>query len=139
MPDCIFCKIVAGDIPSAQVLETDHLIAFLDIGPVNKGHTLLVPKAHHETLADAPPELMAKVGEALPQLAAAVAAATGAEGYNLHQSNGACAGQVVPHLHFHIIPRFEGDGFVKHWQQTSYDDDEMEKMREAIASRLDAR
>jgi len=136
MADCLFCKIIAGDIPSAKVLETDDLVAFLDIGPVNKGHTLLVPKAHHESLADTPPEIMAKVGEALPKLAAAVVAATGAEGYNLHQSNGECAGQVIPHVHFHIIPRFSGDGFVKGWEQCSYEGDEMAQMQEAIKSNL---
>ena len=138
MSDCIFCKIAAGDIPSARVLETDELVAFLDIGPVNKGHTLLVPKAHHETLDQTPPELMAKMGEVLPRLAGAVAHAANADGYNVHQSNGECAGQVVPHVHVHIIPRFEGDGFVKHWEQGQYEGDEMARMQEAIKSRLDA-
>ncbi len=138
MSDCLFCKIIAGDIPSAKVFENDDLVAFLDIGPVNKGHTLVVPKAHYETLSELPPDLMARVGEALPKLAAAVVAAAQADGLNLHQSNGACAGQVIPHVHFHLIPRFDNDGRLNHWPQGKYEGDEMERMQAAIKSRLES-
>ena len=137
MPDCIFCKIVAGEIPSAKVLETDDLLAFLDISPINKGHTLLIPKAHHETLDEVPPGLAAKLGEALPGLCAAVASAAGAEGFNVFQTNRECAGQVVPHVHFHIVPRRASDGFAFGWRQGEYEGDQMAQMQEAIRGKVE--
>src|ERR1700733_12959039 len=104
--DCVFCKIVAGDIPSALVLEADAAGAFLDIHPVNHGHVLLVPKEHHATLADLPDEAAAETASLLPRLARAVIKATGAEGMNVIVNIGRVAGQTIDHIHWHLIPRF---------------------------------
>ncbi len=103
-PSCVFCRIVAGEIPASRILETDEILAFLDIQPIEKGHTLVIPKRHFATLLDAPEEVLAQVMAGVRRVASAMLR-TGAEGINLLQSNHACAGQVVPHLHFHVIPR----------------------------------
>ena len=133
-PNCIFCKIVTGLIPSAKVLETESAIAFLDINPVAPGHVLLVPKEHSVTLADASPQTVAAVAAELPRLARAILAATGASGLNLVQNNGRDAGQVVGHLHFHLIPRRAGDVFRLHWPQGKYEGNAQEEMRARIAA-----
>jgi len=121
--DCIFCKIVRGEIPCAKVFETDTVLAFLDIAPVIKGHALVIPKAHFADIWSLPtgqaPELMAaiqKVGQALVD-------GLGAAGMNLGMNNGAAAGQLVHHAHWHLIPRFAGDG-LSLWPQKSYADPE---------------
>lgn len=108
--DCIFCKIARGDIPCTSVFESEELIAFLDISPVNKGHTLLVPKAHMETLFDMPAGIGKTLFAAMKQVGSAVMKATGAEGLNVVQNNYSAAGQQVPHVHWHLIPRFADDG-----------------------------
>jgi len=119
-PNCIFCKIIAGDIPSTRVYEDDDTIAFLDIGPLVKGHTLVIPKDHHESLADTPDELLARIMSASRKVAAAMKAGLGASGINIHQANGASAGQVVPHIHFHVVPRHDGDGHHWNWSAGEY-------------------
>jgi len=134
--DCIFCKIVAGKIPSARVLEDDTKLAFMDIGPVRPGHTLLIPKKHYGRLTDMPAEEAGELLSALPRLAAAVVKAARADGFNVFQTNGACAGQVVPHVHFHIIPRHEGDGYSFHWRAGKYAEGEIERWRQRIAAGL---
>ena len=104
--DCIFCKIARGDIPCTSVFESEELIAFLDISPVNKGHTLLVPKVHMETLFD------------------------------VVQNNYSAAGQQVPHVHWHLIPRFADDGYTA-WPQGAYQDmQEMAALADAIREKL---
>ena len=133
MNDCIFCKIIAGDIPSSKVYEDEQVLAFLDIMPIGKGHTLVIPKDHSENLADTQSEMMAKLGPALKKVSAAVAAATGAAGVNLVLANGEAAGQDVPHLHFHIIPRHVGDGIRFDTGRKKYGDGEMEEFRKNIA------
>ncbi|KAH7920256.1 HIT-like protein [Leucogyrophana mollusca] len=104
-PSCIFCKIIAGDIPSYKVLETDHTIAFLDINPVSVGHTQIIPKYHAKTLIDLPDAHLADIGPLLKK----VALMTGAVEYNVLQNNGAMAFQHVPHVHFHVIPKTRKD------------------------------
>jgi len=131
---CIFCKIIAGEIPCAKVLETDSVIAFLDIGPVAPGHVLVVPKEHYTTLADTPSAILSALAAELPRLARAVRLATAAPGLNLVQNNGREAGQVVDHVHFHLIPRTHNDEFRVHWPRKKYEDDAMERMRERIAN-----
>jgi histidine triad (HIT) family protein len=133
-PNCIFCKIVAGQIPSAKVLETESAIAFLDINPVAPGHLLLVPKEHSETLLDTAPEVLTSVVADLPRLARAVLAATGAPGLNVLQNNGREAGQVVNHVHFHLIPRKPGDPFRVHWPAGRYEGSALEEMRACVAA-----
>src|SRR4030042_4005904 len=107
--DCIFCKIVAGQIPSVKVYEDEIIIAFLDIGPISDGHTLVIPKQHCESFDSCPSELLSKVAARLGKIANAVKKAVHSEGYNLLCNNGRAAGQFVNHLHFHIIPRNTAD------------------------------
>jgi histidine triad (HIT) family protein len=131
-PTCLFCKIVRGEIPSARVLETDDVVAFLDLSPVNLGHVLLVPKAHHSSLFDLPDEIAAEVGRLVPRLARAVRAATGADGLNLIVNNGRAAGQTVDHGHWHFIPRSVDDAVDWPWPHLGYPEGEMDRMRARI-------
>ena len=118
MTDGLFCKIVAGEIPAIKVFENDQVLAFMDIGPIVKGHVLVIPKTHHNPLSQIPDEVLAQVIAAVRRVAQAQQDGLGADGVNVHQSNGAAAGQVVPHLHFHVIPRFKHDGH--HWNWTAH-------------------
>jgi len=135
-PDCLFCKIAAGLIPSAKVLETEGVVAFLDIHPVNKGHVLLVPKVHHATLSDLPDDLAAATAALVPRLCRAIRAATGADGLNLVVNNGRAAGQTVDHGHWHLIPRFVGDPVDWPWPHASYPGEELGQMRSRIETEL---
>lgn len=118
MTACLFCKIVAGEIPAIRVYENEHVLAFMDIGPIVKGHALVIPKAHHDPLAATPDDVLAHVIAAVRLVAHAQQEGLGADGVNIHQASGAAAGQVVPHLHFHVIPRFKHDGH--HWNWTAH-------------------
>jgi histidine triad (HIT) family protein len=135
-PHCIFCKIVRGEIPSAQVLETDHAVAFLDINPLNKGHTLLVPRSHHAHLEELPEEIAAHAGSLLPRLCRAVKAATGAQGLNVIVNIGRVAGQIIDHCHWHIVPRFVNDPLHWPWPQGKYSGDELKQMKSRIEAEL---
>jgi histidine triad (HIT) family protein len=139
MSDCVFCRIAAGELPAAKVLETDAVLAFMDINPLSPGHVLVVPKRHYERLTDMPANAMAAVAKVLPAVARAAVAATKAEGFNVYQTNGACAGQQVAHVHFHIIPRRLGDGLGFRWNPRKYAEGEMERYRNLIARELAAR
>lgn len=108
--DCLFCKIVAGEIPSYKIFEDADFIGIVDIQPVNLGHALLIPKAHTRNLLDMSPDLLNGVGPRLQLLAKAVKSATGADGVNIIMNNEGAADQVIMHPHIHIIPRFEDDG-----------------------------
>jgi histidine triad (HIT) family protein len=110
MDDCIFCQIVAGDIPSHTVYEDDDVLAFLDANPLAPGHTLLIPKDHHETLEDLPPDTGSMLFTALHNLTPTVEAAVDAPASTVAFNNGEVAGQEVPHVHAHVVPRFEDDG-----------------------------
>jgi histidine triad (HIT) family protein len=132
--DCIFCKIVAGEIPCSKVYEDDKFIAFLDINPVHKGHTLIVPKKHFVNVFDTPEEEAALFYGVISKIAKAVKAALGCDGINVIQNNEAAAGQEVFHSHVHIIPRYEEDKIKGPIQKEKYDDfDEMGAMAEKIA------
>lgn len=134
--DCIFCKIIKGEIPSAKIYETEEIFAFLDIAPVNKGHALVIPKMHQATLFDLPSEIGSELLDALSLVGRAVMDVTRADGLNVMMNNYRAAGQLVDHAHFHLIPRFEGDG-LKLWDQKPYDDkDEMVALAEDIAERI---
>ncbi len=119
--DCIFCKIVAGEIPASVLWEADSGLAFLDVNPLSEGHMLFVPRDHYERLSEMPPALTAKMAEAIPRLGRALLAATKAEAYNLLLNEGAAAGQVVPHVHYHLIPRKSGDGLGYRWNAGAYE------------------
>lgn len=120
--DCLFCSIVKGEVPSFRVYEDDAVVAFLDIKPVNRGHVLIVPKEHYATLLDAPAHVLTDIMSAVPGLAKAAMKAVNAQGFNLLVNNAKEAGQLVDHVHAHIIPRFEEDGY-KHWVGKHYADD----------------
>ncbi len=135
-PDCIFCKIAAGGIPSTKLLETEEALAFMDIGPLAPGHVLLIPKEHYETLDVMPAEQAAAMLSHLPSLVRAVQAATGCEGINVLQNNGAIAGQLVPHVHFHVIPRDPGGTFTFNWPAGAYEDGQMDTLADAIRKEL---
>ncbi|MFO7596905.1 MAG: HIT family protein [Desulfocurvibacter africanus] len=131
---CIFCRIAAGEVPCAKIHESERLLAFLDIAPSMKGHTLLVPKEHYRTLLDLPSDLGEEILAALKVVGRAVMEGTGADGLNFGVNTNAAAGQVVMHAHFHLIPRFAGDG-LKLWGQTSYaGKEEMNDYAQRIAS-----
>lgn len=135
----IFSRILAGEIPCHRVHEDDHVLAFLDIGPLSRGHVLLIPKEAKATLGELSEEAAGALGRALPRLCRAVCAATGAEAYNVLQNNGAEAGQVVMHVHFHVIPRFPGNengaGLRVDWRPGEPDADAA-ALAEAIATAM---
>ena len=135
MTDCIFCKIVAGEIPATRVFENEHALAFLDINPTNPGHTLVVPKAHAENIDDIPDETICALAPVVKKVAGAVKKAVKADGINLIQNNGRAAGQIVPHFHIHVVPRFDGDGF-RHWKGVPYKTGEAEQVAEKIKAVL---
>lgn len=109
--DCIFCKIIAGDIPSSKVYEDEQVLAFLDITQVTPGHTLIIPKNHCRNLLDMTAETASQVFSIVPKLAQALMKTTGADGLNLINNSEEAAGQTVFHAHIHLLPRFvSGDG-----------------------------
>lgn len=110
MADCLFCKIIAGEIPAAKIYEDELTFAFLDIKPVNPGHTLVVPKTHAVGIADASDDALAAVMRTVKRIAPHILAAVGTDGFDLGVNEGVVAGQLVPHLHFHLMPRFADDG-----------------------------
>ena len=112
---CLFCRLIAGEIPSARVYEDAHTVAFMDIGQVNPGHVLVAPKRHAATLLDARPEDAAALMQAAQRVAQAVQGAFAPDGIMLLQANGAAAGQTVGHLHLHVVPRHADDGIAFTW------------------------
>lgn len=134
--DCIFCRIVQGVIPAFRIWETDACLAFLDAEPLAEGHTLLIPKQHYQDIREIPPDVLIALTSGLPNLAAAVMNATKATGLNLLQNTGQSSGQVVPHLHFHLIPRIEGDGLGYRWNAGSFEQEQAEAMQARIIDEL---
>lgn len=116
---CIFCQIIKGEIPSYKVYEDDRVLAFLDIKPVNPGHTLVVTKAHYENIEAVPAEDLTALILAVKKIGRLLKDKLGAAGYNVTENNDPVAGQEIPHLHFHIIPRRLGDGHAQ-WAQGEY-------------------
>jgi histidine triad (HIT) family protein len=134
----IFEKIVNREIPAAIVYEDDDTLAFMDIGPIIKGHTLVIPKTCYDPVTETPDEVVAKLFKVAKRIAAAQMNGLGADGVNIIQNNGAAAGQEVPHIHIHVIPRFEGDGHHWNWNAKRYDDPgEMEQMASKIRKGLE--
>lgn len=135
-PNCIFCKIVAGQVPCWKLYEDDAALAFLDVGPLSEGHCLIIPKAHYETIDQMSGEEVAACTKLVPALSRAVKEATGVAGWNVLQNNGPFSGQAVPHVHFHIIPRREGDGLGYRWPAGKLQKDVAERIVETIKKRL---
>ncbi|HAS84522.1 MAG TPA: HIT family protein [Candidatus Yonathbacteria bacterium] len=134
--DCLFCKIIAGEIPSTKVYEDDTVLAFLDIHPVNIGHTLVIPKTHHANLYETPDDDLAHMIAVVKKLSIAVKGALSADGINIEMNNDPVAGQIIFHTHLHIVPRFEGDGFT-HWHGSrGYNEGEANKVAEKIKDSL---
>ena len=135
MSGCIFCSIVSGKIPATKVYEDDEVLVFMDIGPLVKGHVLVIPKVHIETVFDASDELIGKLHQIAARVARAQKSQLGALGVNVLQNNGHIAGQEVDHFHIHVIPRFEGDGHTWKWTPLKYS--EVVEM-EDIANKISA-
>lgn len=132
MRDCIFCKIIKREIPSTKIYEDKNIFVFLDINPVNIGHSLVISKDHYENIYDTPTKILCAMTETAQQLSVAIKIALKADGINIEMNNEKIAGQLVPHAHLHVVPRFEGDGFT-HWHgQRPYNEGEMEKVAEEI-------
>ncbi|BAI81358.1 histidine triad family protein [Deferribacter desulfuricans SSM1] len=135
--DCIFCKIISGEIPSAKVYEDDDFIAILDIRPVHLGHTLLIPKKHFRNIYDTDKEIGEKIYPVLVKLANAIKSALNCDGLNIVQNNEPAGGQEVFHSHIHLIPRYENDGIrfaIKHKQYES--NEQMAEFAKKIANKL---
>ncbi|MDZ7726620.1 MAG: HIT family protein [Candidatus Campbellbacteria bacterium] len=135
MNDCIFCKIVKKEFPADIVYEDEHTLAFLDIKPVNKGHTLVVPKEHVVNIFDAEFDTYSHVYRTAKKIALAQKEALDSEGTNISNNNGPAAGQEVFHYHVHVIPRYTNDG-LSHWPKKEYAEGEAEEFREKISSKL---
>ena len=133
----IFEKIVNREIPATIVYEDEDTLAFMDIGPIIKGHTLVIPKTCYDPVTETPDEVLTKLILVAKRIAAAQMKGLGADGVNIMQNNGAAAGQEVPHIHIHVIPRFEGDGHHWNWNAKSYEStEELEQLAERIREGL---
>ena len=135
MIDCLFCKIVAGTIPSSKIYEDDELLAFLDINPINPGHTLVIPKKHYVDFLDMPESLTGTLFSRSQKIAKAVIAGVGAEGFNIGMNNRKVGGQVVFHAHVHIMPWFANDGHSL-WPGKPYGEGEREQVQEKIVLQI---
>lgn len=134
---CIFCKIANGEIPSATLYENDEFRAILDLGPANKGHTLILPKKHYADLFEMPDELAAKAVVLAKKLMPAMKKALDCDGFQLVQNNGETAGQTVFHYHLHVIPAYKTTGPGAKWNPGKLDDDDAAKIPEAVSKELD--
>ena len=134
--DCIFCKIAAGEIPSATVYEDDDFRAILDLGPAAKGHTLVIPKSHSDNLLSVEPDTAAKALKVISKTANAIKEALGCDGINVVQNNGEAAGQTVMHLHFHIIPRYKNDSVNIGWQPMKPSNEELATTTDLIKEKM---
>jgi len=132
MSETVFAKIIRGEIPCHRVYEDEHVLAFLDVGPLSVGHTLVIPKEPAVTLGELSDESSAAIGRVLPRICRAVMKATGASAYNVLQNNGSEAHQAVMHVHFHIIPKFETKGLGITWKPTEIDHAEAAKLADQM-------
>ncbi|MEY3243237.1 MAG: hypothetical protein RIR11_4676 [Bacteroidota bacterium] len=135
---CIFCKIIKGEIPSSIVHDDEHVIAFLDINPINPGHVLIVPKQHYASIKEVPTETAMQLFKVVLDVEKAVWVADGVrcEGTNLLQNNGKSAWQDVFHVHFHVIPRFKGDNFKIKIEAGKPSREELDTMAAHIRSKI---
>ena len=137
MDNCIFCKIVRGEIPSFKIYEDEKTYAFLDIADDYEGHTLVIPKEHHTSSATIPEATCGRMFHVGSRIGVALKRALDADAFNLHLADGSCAGQVVMHAHLHVVPRSADDSFHWNWRQLKYESDAArdeiaEKMRKAL-------
>lgn len=134
--DCIFCRIVAGEIPCFKIYEDAATLAFMDINPVHPGHALAIAKEHHQDLFSIPEDLLAATAATLQKVARAIRRTVEPDGMNLLQCNGPAAAQSVPHFHMHAIPRRHGDDLAMNWGLEPGDMDEIGALAERIRGNL---
>lgn len=135
--DCVFCKIVNGEIPSKTIYEDDKFKVFFDLGPATRGHALIVPKEHYENIFELDNDLASDVFVLAKRLATVMMDAFKADGFNVIQNNGKLAGQSVFHFHVHLIPRYEGDEAIKFWKAQETSEKELTKLQEFVKKKLD--
>ncbi|SMO59810.1 HIT family protein [Halorubrum cibi] len=139
--DCIFCSIVDGEIPARTVYETDEVLAFLDANPLARGHTLVIPKTHAERVGDLDADAASALFDAVSDLTSRVQDAVDADAANVGINDGEAAGQEVPHVHAHVVPRFEGDGgapiHAVAGKRPDLSDDELDGIAEEVAAAID--
>lgn len=136
MSDCVFCRIVARQIPATVVHEDEEVLAFMDLGQVNPGHVLVTLKAHVENLFGLEAEQAATVAAAASRIARAIHAAFAPHGLSVYQANGKAAGQTVFHYHMHLVPRYEGDGMALSWPVKNPPREKLEEYAAKIRSSL---
>lgn len=135
--NCLFCKIVSGETPSVNVYEDNHTLAFLDLYPISKGHTLIIPKQHFENLEELPKKSFIHIFNTAQKISYALRKSIGAEGINLLQNNGLAAGQEIFHFHLHIIPRFNSDNHSWEWNKKCYDsNNEMSELANKMKAKI---
>ncbi|HVR86913.1 MAG TPA: HIT family protein [Planctomycetota bacterium] len=134
--DCVFCRILSGEIPCQKIFDDARCVGIMDINPVSWGHVLVLPKEHYETWADLPPDLAVDLARATQKIAIGVKKAAGAEGFNLLMNNHRCSGQAIFHAHFHIIPRKTNDGKSFEWKTKPYDAGQLDKAADAVRAAL---
>jgi histidine triad (HIT) family protein len=135
MSDCIFCKIAKGELPCYKIYEDENFLAFLDIQPISKGHTLIIPKKHYNTFLETPVEILSLMTKIIHKIGQALLKATRTDGLNFGLNNGEAAGQIIMHTHFHIIPRFKNDG-LHTWPSIECSEEEFKKISENIKNNL---
>lgn len=136
MIECIFCKVVSGQIPSLRIHEDDRTLAIMDINPATRGHALVLSKQHHQDLLDLPPELWTELALVAQRVAQAAKTAFACEGVNLFQATGQAAFQTIFHFHLHVIPRWRSDGIIAPWKMTPGDMKDIRLAGEALRSAL---
>ncbi len=137
--DCLFCRIIAGEIPSQKIYEDERTYAFMDINPASTGHALIIPKEHARDIHDLSPEALAATALSAQKVAAAVRDTVAPDGINLLQCNEPAAGQTVFHFHLHVIPRMEADGLALGWPIVPGDMDAIASLATRLRERLDSK
>lgn len=136
--DCLFCKIVAGEVPSYKIYETDLIYCFLDIYPIELGHTLIIPKKHADDLLTADTASLEDIGPILQKLSLSYKQSLQANGFNVYSNNGKTANQEVGHLHFHLVPRYTGKPKLITTDGKTIKQDDFEQVQESITSHLNS-
>ena len=136
-PECIFCKILEGDIPSFKLFEDNETYAFMDINPLNDGHALVIPKSHHANIYEAPADVLASVMATAQRIARAIKKSLAPDGINVVQANGPGAAQSVFHIHFHVLPRRNGDEAKLNWGLAPGDMDHIGELAEKISAAIE--
>ena len=131
-PNCIFCKIANGEIPSRTLYEDEKFRVIMDLGPATRGHSLILPKAHYANLYEIPEDLAADAAKLAKKLAIRMTEKLGADGFNIIQNNNEAAGQTVPHYHVHLIPRYQNDGQHILWNPGEMPAEEMDEILNTI-------